>query len=374
MKIGAFKTSLKEHENRVPIYPEHLRWLSSEVKKVLFLEKGYGESFGFGDEELQADCAGFLNRGEIFKECDILILPKPTEADLTKMRSGQILWGWVHCVQQFNIAQCAIDRKITVLAWEAMHHWMNGIKLLHVFYKNNEIAGYASVIQTLELLGLDGHYGPRKKVLIFSYGSVSRGAIYALQGRGFNNIHVLTRRETHLVADQNPDVYYYYLYKDGEGFSCRPPVGDSFSLEEFMADSDIIVNGILQNPNDPYIFIKNDHLNKLRKNAVIIDISCDKGMGFEFARPTTFSEPIITLKNYIKYYSVDHAPSYLWNAASREISKALIPYLVILCKNNFDIHSDMTLSKAIEIENGIIKNRDILLFQKREKEYPHKQL
>jgi N5-(carboxyethyl)ornithine synthase len=373
MKIAVFKTSNKENERRLPIYPEHFHYLPSIVRKQLFLEKDYGTDFGYSDNDLSDYCNTFLERHKLFEECDIILLPKPTVNDLIGMHQGQILWGWAHCVQQFEITQIAIEKKITIIAWEAMNHWIDkDRKPLHIFYKNNELAGYSAVIHILELLGIDGHYGPRKKISIISYGSVSRGAIYALQGRGFNNLHVFSRRQPHLVSDQNPDVYFYYLYKDNSQYFVAPPFGNSRKLIDEFIDSDIIINGILQDPIHPAIFIKNDELDLLKKNTIIIDISCDEGMGFEFARPTTFSQPIIFLRNGIKYYSIDHVPTYLWNASSREISKALSPFLIKLVEDDFNFQKQETLSRAIEIENGIIINKNILKFQKREKEYPHR--
>ena len=44
-----------------------------------------------------------------------------------------------------ELTQAAIDRKLTLIAWEAMNHWSrSGAFELHVFHQNNEIAGYAS--------------------------------------------------------------------------------------------------------------------------------------------------------------------------------------------------------------------------------------
>ena len=375
MKIAVFKTSDKENERRVPIHPEHLEYLPTFVWPFLYLERGYGNDFGLTDRELSSYCAGFLEREELFSQCDILILPKPTLSDITAMHEGQVLWGWVHCVQQIDIAQEAIERKVTLVAWEAMNHWdPNGKKSHHIFYKNNEIAGYAAVLHVLELLGLDGHYGPRQKVSLFSYGSVTRGAIYALQGRGFNNLHVFTRRLPYLVADQNPDVYFYHLEKQDGKYFVIPQLAQKRILMDELIESEIIINGILQDPLHPEVFIKTTDLSLLKRNTIIIDISCDEGMGFEFARPTTFNEPILELTNGVKYYSVDHVPSYLWNAASREISKALTPFLVELVRNSFDFHCNTTMSRAIEIEMGIVRNPYIIDFQKRETTYPYNRI
>ena len=76
------------------------------------------------------------------------------------MRLGQVLWGWPHCVQNSDITQLAIDRQLTLTAFEAMHHWSgDGSFGLHVFHKNNELAGYCSVLHAMQLVGITGEYG-----------------------------------------------------------------------------------------------------------------------------------------------------------------------------------------------------------------------
>lgn len=373
MKIGIVRTSLKENERRVPIYPEHLSWIDPELRKMLVFESGYGQDYGFTDSYFSQSGSGLCNRDDLFANCELLILPKPVWGDLAQMREGQILWGWPHCVQQPQIAQLAIDKKLTLIAWEAMHHWSpGGDRLMHIFYKNNEIAGYAAVLNVLHLLGMDGHYGPRRKVCIIGYGSVSRGAIYALQGRGFNNIHVYSKRPTHLIADQNPDVYYSSLRVDRNG-GCSVCTSDG-TMRPFideLSEADIICNGILQDTDHPLMFVESSQLPRLKPRATIIDISCDEGMGFSFAKPTSFNDPFHVIGDNIHYYSVDHTPTYLWNAASREVSRALIPYLREIAAGPCVWERNLTIRQSIEIRDGIVMNKKILSFQNRDSQYPH---
>jgi alanine dehydrogenase len=339
----------------------------------MVFERGYGTEFGFPDEYFQRHGAAVRLRDDILAGCDLIVLPKPMPQDLQQMIPGQVLFGWLHCVQQSAIAQVAIDRRLTLIAWEAMHHWSaSGEKQLHIFYKNNEIAGYAAVLHCLQLLGIDGHYGPRRKVVVLSYGSVSRGAIYALQGRGFNNIQVFTRRPPHLVADQNPDVYHGHYFPGPMGaLMSQRSDGSQRPLIEELCEADVICNGVLQDTNDPLMFVPQSDLTRLRPRSLIIDISCDFGMGFAFARPTSFEDPTFQVGDGITYYSVDHTPTYLWNAASREISKALLAYLGTVAASESAWDADLTVRKAIEIRHGLIQNSNILHFQHRHPEYPH---
>ncbi|MCR4410344.1 MAG: N(5)-(carboxyethyl)ornithine synthase [Candidatus Saccharicenans sp.] len=374
MKIGVIGKSLKENERRVPILPEHLSRIPENLLYSITFEKGYGFNFGYDDEYFIKFGSRIASREEIFNSSDLIILPKPLPQDLRQMKPHQILFGWAHCVQQRDITQAAIEQHLTIIAWESMHAWSRtGEKKMHIFYKNNELAGYAAIIHCLQILGIDGFYGPRRKVVILSYGSVSRGAIYALHGRGFNNIYVYSRRPPHLIGDQNPDVYYgqYYFNSNGD-IIIRTSEGVEKPLIAELSDADIICNGILQDVKNPIIFINNEQVYNLKPGSIIVDISCDLGMGFSFARPTTFENPVFKIGNNITYYSVDHTPSYLWNAASREISKALLPFLEIVAAGPETWAKEPTIYNAIEIQDGYIKNPDILTFQNREKEYPHK--
>jgi len=120
------------------------------------------------------------------------------------------------------------------------------------------------------------------------------------------------------------------------------------------------------------MFVREEEIHKLKPRSLIIDISCDEGMGFSFARPTSFAAPVFQVGEKITYYSVDHISSYIWNAASREISKALLPYLSVVAAGKGAWNTDTTIRKAVEILDGVIQNPNILSFQRRHSEYPHK--
>ena len=94
-------------------------------------------------------------------------------------------------------------------------------------------------------------------------------------------------------------------------------------------------------------------------------------MGFEWARPTTFDDPMFTVEDTIDYYAVDHSPSYLWDSATWENSEALLPFLPIVMAGPEAWDADETISRAIEIREGHVINPAILSFQGREAEHPH---
>lgn len=372
LSVGVFGTSSKADEKRVPIHPDQLEWIDEEVRQKLFFEENYGLPFGMSNEQIDALSGGVVSREELFKRCDIMLLPKPVQKDFDSMQPNSILWGWPHCVQQQAYTQSAIDRKLTFIAWEAMHRWnKNGDWQMHIFHKNNEIAGYAGVKHGFSLMGMDGNYGPPRKAVVMSFGSVSRGAIHALRAMGVHEITVFTHRYSNFVTDQMISMEYYQYERDDNGrLMAIYQDGTIAPFVEALASADIIVNGILQDTDNPVMFVEESETHLLKRGALIVDISCDEGMGFPFARPTTFKNPMFKV-GQVYYYAVDHTPSYLWNSASWEISASLLPYLPLVMEGPDRWEKSETLRRAIEIQDGVIKNPKILTFQKRTEVYPH---
>lgn len=149
--------------------------------------------------------------------------------------------------------------------------------------------------------------------------------------------------------------------------------GDVF-LPTFLASHDIVLNCTLQDVSAPMTYLRTEDLKEFAPGSLIIDVSCDEGMGFEWAKPTGFENPMFTVGQGVNYYAVDHTPSYLWNSATWEISEAILPYLRTVLEGPDAWSQVPTISRAIEIQNGGIKNPSILSFQNRESEHPYAQI
>ncbi|MFW2367192.1 MAG: N(5)-(carboxyethyl)ornithine synthase [Desulforhopalus sp.] len=374
LRFGVIGTSRKEDERRIPIHPEHLVRLPEHIRRQLIFEEGYGTPFGITDSEISEQSGGIATRHEILADIGNVILAKPVLEDLEELREGGILWGYPHCVQQRANTQAAIDRKQTLIAFEDMFVWgPDGQIGRHTFYKNNEMAGYCAVLHALQLKGIDGHYGNQRKVVIFSFGAVSRGAIYALKAHGFRDITICIQRPDHEVREEVLDCHYVRIREGNEGEARMLVVehdGTEQPLCELINQSEIIVNGLLQEPAHPILFVTEDEESYLKPGCLIIDVSCDENMGFFFAKPTSFKNPMFRIGK-VDYYAVDHTPSYLWESASRSISAALIVHLPAVLEGYESWQQNETIRKAVNIDAGIIQKQDIISFQNREAVYPH---
>ena len=371
--LGVIGTSRKPDERRVPIHPRHFERLPPDLRGRIIVEEAYGARFGVSDDEIRPFVGRIASREDVIAASDIVLLPKPQLEDLRDLHDGQVLWGWPHLVQDERMTQLAIDKRLTVIAFEAMNHWEgDGTFGLHVFHINNELAGYSSVLHALQLCGTTGDYGRRLTAVVIGFGATARGAVTALRAHGVHDVRVLTNRRTASVASPIHAAHIIQFDHDDEPYLSEVITDEGrVPLAPFLAESDIVVNCTLQDPNRPLLYLREADLGAFRPGSLIVDVSCDEGMGFEWARPTSFEDPMFTVGGTIDYYGVDHSPSYLWNSASWEISEALQSFIPIVMGGPAAWAGNETIRRATEVSDGRVLNPAILEFQRRDSVFPH---
>jgi len=144
-----------------------------------------------------------------------------------------------------------------------------------------------------------------------------------------HDVHVLTHRDIAAVASPIHSARMVRFERDADNPArCHALCeGGRVPLAAYLARFDIVVNCVLQDTGAPLMFVTDSDLAAFSPGSLIIDVSCDTGMGFSWARPTSFTDPMFTVGGNIHYYAVDHSPSLLWNSATWEISEALLPHL-----------------------------------------------
>lgn len=318
MKTVGFPISPKENENRRAIIPEDVGKLS--CPDLIYIESGFGDILGFKDEEYIREGAHICSHTQAIKQ-DIVCDPKIGDADyLTEMHSGQTIFGWIHATQNETITDKIIQSKLTAYAWEKMFE-----KGRHVFWFNNELAGEAAVINAFQCYG-QLPYG--LEVAVIGNGNTARGACRVLNMLG---AHVMqyNRRQEELLRHE-------------------------------IGNFDVIVNCILWDVNRKDHVINKVDLKRMKKNAMIIDVSCDRNGGVETCIPTSIERPTYTVDG-ILHYAVDHTPSFFYKTFSLNNSKIIIPYIEQLM--NDDVGE--VLKDCMIIKNGEIIDEEILIHQKR---------
>ena len=115
----------------------------------------------------------------------------------------------------------------------------------------------------------------------------------ALNAHGVNDVDVLTHRDINAVASPIHSAHMVHFEQDtGDPSRCHVLRGTSrIPLAAFLAEHDIVVNCVLQNTGAPLIFVATGELGSFAPGSLIVDVSCDEGMGFAWARPTSSPSP-----------------------------------------------------------------------------------
>ena len=318
MKTVGFPISTKENEKRRCLIPKHIS--SIKNKKSIYIETGYGNVLGFTDEDYNRAGVHIVTREEVLKK-DIISDPKIGDAEYLSQLKDQIVFGWVHAVQNKNITDIMVKNKITAYAWEDMYDSGR-----HVFWRNNEIAGEAAIMHAYTLYGL---FPYNTKVAILGRGNVARGALKILTLMGAD-VMVYTRKMEQLFRKE-------------------------------ISKYDVIVNAILWDTSRKDHIIYKEDLKRMKKGALIIDISCDRNGGIETCIPTTIDNPTYVIDG-ITHYAVDHTPSLFYKTISESLSEIMIMYIDDLIEGN--LNNDV-LNKSLIIDHGKIIDQRIILFQNR---------
>lgn len=318
MKTISYVTSKKENEGRRALIPPDLR----DVKHVsqLYFEKGYGDVLGYSDQDYLKMRANVVEKKIAYEQDIICNLKAPEPEERKFFEERQTLFGWIHAMQGREITDFLLEKKMTAIAWEEMFD--NG---RHVFWRNNEIAGEVAVLHAFL------HYGRAPSecsVAVIGRGNCARGAIRVLEKIGAK-VTVYDRKTVRHLGSE---------------------------LREY----DVIVNAVLWDVFRKDRLIYRDDLKRMKKDAMIIDVSSDKELEIETSRPTTIKKPIYYVDG-ILHYAVDHTATLFWKTATESISGEVKKYVDDLVEGK----DNEVLKKATIIKDGNILDERIAKFQGR---------
>ncbi|WP_019413121.1 N(5)-(carboxyethyl)ornithine synthase [Paenisporosarcina sp. TG20] len=311
-----FVISHKNNEKRRAILPKELP--NIKCVEQLFFEEGYGADLGYSDEEYKAHGVHIVSRERVL-ECDAIIDVKLGDADyFDKLPPGKLLIGWAHAVQDIKFTDAVLAGNHTVIAWEEMFE--DG---RYIFYRNREIAGEAAILQAYQYVGKMPY---ETKVAILGNGQTAKGALRILHGLG-----------------ANVDVYGLKL--------------ESLFIKN-MSKYDVLVNCVMWDTSRTDRIIYKEDLKRLKKGAMIVDVSCDPNLEIETSRPTSIDDPVYTVDGVI-HYAVDNTPAMFPHTVSKVLSEEFCKMVDMLSEGNWS----KMVHDAIVIDKGHILDKHITDFR-----------
>jgi alanine dehydrogenase len=353
--IVGVPTELKNHEYRVALTPAGARELTSAGHQVL-VETGAGAGSRLPDEVYVAAGATMTDVDDVWARSDMILKVKePVAAEFHRMRSGQVLFTYLHLAASLEVTQAMLDSGIAGVAYETVQDSQGRLPLLAPM---SEVAGRMAPQVGATLL--EKEHGGRgillggvsgvhpAKVIVLGAGMAGANAAWLAQGMEAEVI----------VLDRSIDrLRYIDSIHKGRILTL---MSNQTTIEESVLSADLVIGAVLiPGALAPHLVSKEQIL-AMKPGAVVIDISVDQGGCFETSRMTTHSDPTYMVGEVV-HYCVGNMPGAVPHTSTYALTNATLHYALDLANKGLvqACTDDPALAKGLNTLNGVLVNEPV---------------
>jgi alanine dehydrogenase len=314
MRIGVPR-EIKPDEYRVGLTPTAVREYVARGHEVL-VEQGSGAGAGYADEAYERAGARLTPQPEeVFAAVELVIKVKePQPAEWARLSERHILFTYLHLAPDPAQADGLLNSGCAAIAYETVTDAAGGLPLLAPM---SEVAGRIAVFSAGEtLLKHNGGMG----LLISGVPGVQPARVCVLGGGvvGMNAARMAAGLGAEVVVVERSiprmrELDDMFLGRVLTRYSTLDAV------EEEVLKADVVIGAVLTAGAAAPKLVRREHLARMKKGSVLVDVSIDQGGCFETSRPTTHHEPTYVVDGVV-HYCVANMPG----AAPRTSSEALV--------------------------------------------------
>lgn len=347
MIIGVPK-EVKTLEARVALTPAGVRELSKRGHKVL-IESGAGLGSAITDSDYLAQGAQIIqSAAEVWAKAELIMKVKePLPSEFPLMRSGQILFTYLHLAASKECTDALIASDVIAIAYETVE--VDG--QLPLLAPMSEVAGRLSTQVGAAALQkpnggrgvlLGGVPGVRAgKVVVIGGGVAGLNAAVIARGMGAD-VTILDKSTARLQ-------YIDALYQG----NIKTLMSNDHAIEQEVLEADLVIGAVLIHGAKAPKLVSNELVSKMKPGSVLVDIAIDQGGCFADSKPTTHSEPTFQVHNSI-FYCVANMPGAVPVASTYALTNATLPYAVAIADKGWQValKEDENLAKGLNVYAG----------------------
>ncbi|MEO0391728.1 MAG: alanine dehydrogenase [Pseudomonadota bacterium] len=354
MRVGCPK-EIKNHEYRVGITPAAAREYVEAGHEVL-IETNAGGGIGADDDTYRAAGATIVGTAQdVFAKADMVVKVKePQPAEWQQLRSGQILYTYLHLAADRPQTEGLMASGCTAIAYETVTGREGGLPLLAPM---SEVAGRLSIqaaARSLEapaggeglLLGGVPGVAPAK-VTVIGGGVVGTQAAKMAVGLGAD-VTILDRSLPRLR--QLDDMF--------EGRArCLYSTVDA--IAEQVALSDTVIGAVLIPGASAPKLVTAGMIKTMRPGTVVVDVAIDQGGCFETSKATTHADPTYVVDGVV-HYCVANMPGAVPKTSSHALNNATLHHGVMLANMGLEaLIRDPHLRNGLNVHRGQVVNQQV---------------
>jgi len=355
MLIGVPR-EIKNHEYRVGLLPAGVRELVAAGHRVL-VETGAGAGIGVEDSHYTAAGATIAASAlRVFGESELVVKVKePQLAECRQLRAGQTLFTYLHLAADPAQANALRESGVTAIAYETVGAPDGSLPLLTPM---SEVAGRMSVqVGAASLQKANGGRG----VLLGGVPGTAPAHVVILGG-GVSGTHaaemaVGLRAQVTVFDRSLPRL----RQLDGLfGGRVRTAAATAAAIEAAVVEADLVIGAVLVAGAAAPRLVTRDLVRRMRKGAVLVDISIDQGGCFETSRPTTHAEPTFILDGVV-HYCVTNMPGAVPHTSTFALTNATLPFVRHLADSGTDraLAEDPHLAQGLNVRAGQITHEAV---------------
>ncbi|HEX2559077.1 alanine dehydrogenase [Phenylobacterium sp.] len=347
MRVGVPR-EIKPGEHRVGLTPTAVREYVARGHEVL-VETGAGLGAGYADEaygragaQIAPDAAAVFSGAKL-----IVKVKEPQPEEWARLTADHILFTYLHLAPDPGQAQGLLDSGCAAIAYETVTDAAGGLPLLAPM---SEVAGRIAVFSAGEtLLKHNGGMGlllsgvpgvPPARICVLGGGVVGMNAARMAAGLGAEVV-VLERSIPRMrVLDD------MFLGRILTRYSTLDAV------EEEVIRADVVIGAVLTAGAAAPKLVRREHLSRMKKGSVLVDVSIDQGGCFETSRPTTHAEPTYVVDGVV-HYCVANMPGAAPRTSSEALVHATLSFGLGLADHGLDaLIRDKHLAKGLNVLKG----------------------
>ena len=335
MRIGIPRET-KEGEKRVALLPAAAAALVNAGHTVL-VEHGAGRGIGHGDDAYAAAGALPVPAAPAWSAPLIVKVKELQEPELDRLPRDRCIFGFHHLPREPERTRAVAARFATAIAFEMVREGRGEIPLLAAM---SRIAGGMAIDVAAQ------HRGRvPERVLVLGAGHAGLAAAAAALARGAR-VTVLTRSAPSAQAAR------------AQGLEAD--VATPQAIEHAALQADLVVGAVFIPATPTPKLLPRTLVRRMRRGAMIVDVSIDAGGVAETSRPTTHADPVYVEEGVI-HYAVANMPAAQPAAAAAALSEAALPYVRELCDKGIAraVRENPALRAGVLLWRGWVNHPDI---------------
>lgn len=343
-----------ETESRIPLTPEAVELLVNSGHEII-IEREAGKLANYTDHEYSEKGARIVESSqEVFQAQIILKISPLLPSEINMLTENQVVITSLHLTPAVGQQiKGLIKKKATAIAFESIRDDDGDYPVVRAM---SSIAGSTSILVAAEYLSnvnkgkgvmLGGVSGiTPTEVVILGAGWAGEFAARAAIGLGAN-VKLFDDSIKRLMEVQ--DILGQRLYTS---------IFHQQVLERVLKTADVVIGAIQPEETKGRLVISEEQVKLMKKGAVIVDLSIDKGGCFETSEVRNHNNPAYE-KHGVIHYCVPNITARVARTSSIALSNVFYPIITEIAETGGvrqHLKEDAGLRNGVYVYNGILTN------------------